>query len=410
MSKSASRLQGQVRGWMAPARWRPDVPRNVLVLGLVSGLADISSEVVYPLLPLFLTTVLGAPVAVVGLIEGVAESTASLLKVGAGWWSDRRGRRIPLVMWGYGLAAVGKALLALAPVWPLVLLARVVDRVGKGIRGSPRDALIADSTDPAHRGCAFGLHRAMDTAGAVLGPLLALLLVALLDDRLRLVFLLAVVPGVLSVLALTLVREPRPSTMMTTHPAVRPSLRGVDRQFVLFLLAALIFALGNSSDVFLLLRAKDLGLSTTAVVLAYVLYKFVAMSAAVPGGSAVDRLGRRTVFVAGLCVFALVYAGFALATRMWQAWPLFALYGVFLALTDGVGRALVVELAPSARRATALGAYGTTTGGAALVASIIAGVLWDHVGPAAPFILGAGCAVVAAAVLAAMLPARRITG
>jgi len=222
------------------------VPRNVFMLGVVSCFADISGEMIYPLIPIFLTGVLGAPVAVVGLIEGIAESTASLVKVFSGWWSDRTRKRKPLVIGGYGLAALGKLFLAVAFVWPVVLLGRFVDRFGKGMRGSPRDALIADSAPENARGRAFGFHRSMDTLGAVIGPLLGLLLVALLNDRLRLVFAIAIIPGLLSVGALALVREPRPKAAKQAAPP-KITLAGFDPRFRLFLLASLIFALGNSS-------------------------------------------------------------------------------------------------------------------------------------------------------------------
>lgn len=387
------------------------LPRAVVVLGIVSFFADVSSEIAYPLIPIFLTTVLGAPVWAVGLIEGVAESTASLTKVASGWWSDRIGRRMPLVVAGYALAALGKALLALAGSWPLVFGARFVDRFGKGVRGAPRDALLADVTTADQRGRAFGLHRTMDTAGAVVGPLLALALVALFDDRLRLVFLVATVPGVLAVVALAFVREPAravapPSAEVTATiatpatPTAPPAGRSpLDRRLVLFFAATLLFALGNSSDVFILLRAKDLGLSTTLVVLAYVVYNFVYMSGAYPLGALSDRIGRRGIFVAGLAMFAVVYLGFALIEDSRFVWPLLALYGLYMAATDGIGKALVSDLAPADRRGAVLGLYGTITGVSTLVASVLAGQLWDHVSVQAPFFLAAGGALAAIALL-----------
>lgn len=383
---------------------RNALPRAVIVLGIVSFFADVSSEIAYPLIPIFLTTVLGAPVWAVGLIEGVAESTASLLKVASGWWSDRIGRRMPLVIIGYGLAAVGKVLLALAGSWPLVFGARFVDRFGKGVRGAPRDALLADVTAPDQRGRAFGLHRSMDTAGAVLGPLIALALVGILDDRLRLVFLVAAVPGVLAVLALAFVREPARAVATTRSEAGRAAATAavrspLDRRLVLFFGATLLFALGNSSDVFILLRAKDLGLSTTLVVLAYVVYNFVYMSGAYPLGALSDRIGRRGIYIAGLGAFAAVYLGFALIQDSRFVWPLLALYGLYIAATDGIGKALVADLAPADRRGTVLGLYGTITGVSTLVASVLAGQLWDHVSVQAPFFLAAGGAIGAIALL-----------
>lgn len=382
------------------------VTRNVFLLSVTSFFADVSGEMVYPLIPIFLTTVLGAPVAVVGLIEGLAESTASLVKIFSGWWSDKVGRRLPLVVAGYGMAAVGKLLLAVAIGWPMVLFARFVDRFGKGMRGSPRDALIAESTPADQRGRAFGFHRTLDTAGAVLGPLLGLLLVALLSNRLRLVFALAVIPGILSVVALTRVRESRTAKPVAGTPAPSFSWRGFDRRLTVFLVATLVFSLGNSSDVFLILRAKNLGLSTTAVVLAYVLYNFVYMGASLPAGILSDRRGRRVVFVAGLVIFALVYTGFALANQAWFVWPLFAVYGLYIALTDGVGKALITDLAPGDRRATALGVYGMLTGVAALLASVAAGLLWERVGVEAPFIVGAVAALLGALLLIFVSPSQ----
>lgn len=383
------------------------VTRNVALLSVTSFFADISGEMVYPLVPIFLTTVLGAPVEVVGLIEGVAESTASIVKVVSGWWSDRVGRRLPLVVAGYGVAALSKLLLAVASVWPLVLVARFIDRFGKGMRGSPRDALIAESALPNQRGRAFGFHRSLDTAGAVIGPLLGLALVAFLHNRLRLVFAIAAVPGLLGVIALLRVREPRsePSAAGKARPSY--SIRGLDRRLQLFLLASLVFSLGNSSDAFLILRAKNLGLSTTAVVLAYVVYNFVYMGASLPAGIISDRRGRRVVFVAGLLIFALTYAGFAIAGQGYEVWPLFAVYGLYIALTDGVGKALISDVAPKNQRGTALGAYGMLTGIAALLASVVAGVLWDQVGVAAPFVLGVVAALAGALILLFASSSRR---
>jgi MFS family permease len=382
------------------------LPRNVTALGITSFLADVSSEMIYPLIPIFLTATLGAPVAIVGLIEGIAESTASLLKLASGWFSDHVRRRLPLVVSGYALAALGKLLLALAAAWPIVMFARFIDRFGKGIRGTPRDALIADSTPPDVRGRAYGLHRSMDTAGAVIGPLLGLGLVALLNDDMRLVFLLAVVPGTLAVVSLALVKEPVLPTREASpavpgrHTGIVARVGSLDGRLKLFLLASVVFALGNSSDIFLILRAKDLGLSTTATVFAYVIYNCVYMASALPAGIVSDRIGRRAVLITGLAIFAAVYAGFALTDRPVHVWPLFAAYGLYIAMTDGVGKALITDLAPGSSRATVLGAYGMITGLATLLASALAGLLWDLVAPWAPFALGAMGAAAGALMLA----------
>ena len=397
----------------AAERPQPRLPRNVILLGVVSFFADVSSEMAYPFIPIFLTSVLGAPVAAVGAIEGIAESTASLMKLASGWWSDRVQRRLPLVVAGYGLAAVAKVLLALAAAWPFVLLARFVDRFGKGLRGSPRDALIGDSAPPELRGRAFGLHRSMDTAGAVVGPLLALALASALNEDLRTVFLIAAVPGFLGVLALFLVREPRRierSAPASTPSKVLPIVGPMPRPLLLFIAASLFFAIGNSSDVFLLLRARDLGMSTTLVVLAYVVYNFVYMLAAYPVGILSDRIGRRGVFVVGLTTFAATYLGFALITGAAMVWPLFALYGLYMAATDGIGKALITDMAPTERRASAIGLHGMITGVGTRAASLLAGQLWDHVSPAAPFLLGAGSAALALVLLLAAFPSRPATG
>jgi len=397
---------------LSPSKLRKSVSglsRNVILLGVTSFFADVSSEMIYPLIPVFLTSTLGAPVSVVGLIEGVAESTASLSKPVAGWFSDRAGRRLPFVVSGYSLGTAGKLLLAAATAWPVVLLARFVDRLGKGLRDSPRDALIGDSTTPGLRGRAFGLHRAMDTGGAVIGPLLGLLLVALLNERLRLVFLIAAVPGFISVLCLSLVKERRGAAPTTeaSGEGLLQRLRSLDRRLKWFLLAALVFSLGNSSDVFLVLRAKELGLSITAVVLAYILYNFVYMSTSLPAGIASDYLGRRVVYVGGLLVFAGVYGGLAVADDAVFVWPLFAIYGLYIALTDGVSRALISDLAPAESRASALGIHGMLTGLATLFASVLAGQLWDHVGQWAPFAVGAAGAIIGASMLVIVIPSGR---
>ncbi len=385
----------------------PGVSRNVFAFGLVSFCADVASEMLYPLIPIFITTTLGAPVAVLGVIEGIAEGTASSLKVVSGWYADRLRSRKPLVALGYALSALGKLLLAAAFAWPQVLLARFVDRFGKGVRTSPRDALIADSSDPARFGRAYGFHRAADTAGAVLGPLLALLLVALWgEDNLRPIFILAIVPGIASVALIALVRERRRAPALPS-PGPTLDLSGADAAFWVFLGISVLFALGNSSDAFLILRAKDLGLGLTMVILAYVLYNAAFSLLAMPSGIASDRLGRRSVMVAGFLIFGLVYLGFALADRQSLVWPLFAVYGLYMAMTDGIARAFVADLAPPERRATFLGVYHTSIGLMAVASSALAGVLWQVVQPAAPFLVGASTAFLSAALLLALPPRAR---
>lgn len=373
--------------------------RNVVVLGVVSFFADVSSEMVYPIIPLFLTGTLGAPVLAVGIIEGIAESTASLLKFVFGWLSDKLGRRVPFTIAGYGLAALAKPGLALAFAWPVVLFVRFVDRAGKGIRTAPRDALIAGSTDPENRGRAFGFHRALDTSGAIVGPLVALLLLATLSDNYRSIFLLAFIPGALSVLALLAVREVARTPVSELPPLL--TLRGYDRRFLLFVAITLLFSIGNSSDAFLILRAEDLGLGATAVVFAYVVYNITYAGLSLPAGIRSDDVGRRPVLIAGFVIFTLVYLGFAFATDAWMVWPLFLVYGAYIAFTEGVGKAFIADLVPDERRGSAMGLYNASVGAMVLVASVMGGALWQFVGPAATFLAGAASAGAAAILLAA---------
>jgi MFS family permease len=374
------------------------VPPIVRKLGWVSLLADASTEMLYPILPIFLTTTLGAPAAVVGLIEGLADGVSTGLRAVAGIVADRvRDNRV-LVVAGYTVSSLAKPLLALAPGWGMVAALRVTDRVGKAFRGVPRDVMIADAVPAEKRGQAFGYHRSMDTAGAVIGPLIALVLLAVVgENHLRTVFLVAFVPGIATVaLVLTLPRNRRPPASVSVSAAklTGPPLpwRG---QFGYFVAAVAIFSLGNSSDVFLLLRAKDLGLSTSQVVLAFALFNLVNALASRAAGKRADRIGKLPVFRSGLAVFAAVYLGFAVAPSSAFVWPLLAVYGIYVALTDGVGRALVVDLVPAEIRGKALGVSQAVTGSAVLVAGIVAGLLWDQVSHSAPFVVGAGAAVVA---------------
>jgi len=382
----------------------PGVERNVFILGIVSFFTDVSSEAVYPLVPIFLTKTLGAPLAVVGAIEGVAEGTASIVRWLSGWVSDRLGRRKPFVVLGYGLAAVAKPLLALAFHWPVVLFARFVDRFGKGVRTAPRDALVAQWTERGERGRAFGFHRAVDTAGAVLGPLGALALLALLGDNFRLIFVLAFIPAVLGMVLLRFVGErTSPAAAAAAAQARGDGLR-FGRAYYAFFIVTIVFALGNSSDAFLILRSRNLGLGVSEAVLAYVAYNASYSLLAMPAGIASDRLGRRNVIGLGFAVFAAVYLGFAVIDAGAYVWLLFPVYGVYMALTEGVGRALVADLVSSERRGSALGLYHGGVGLMALLSSIMAGLLWDHIDPSAPFYLGASTAALALVLLFVLLP------
>ena len=382
----------------------PGVERNVFILGVVSFFTDVSSEAVYPLVPIFLTKTLGAPLAVVGAIEGLAESTASVLRWLSGWLSDRLGRRKPFVVLGYGLAAVAKPLLALAFHWPMVLFARFVDRFGKGLRTAPRDALVAQWTERQERGRAFGFHRAVDTAGAVLGPLGALALLAILGENFRLIFLLAFIPAALGMVLLRLVGERTPQPESAAAAQLQGGGLRFGAAYYAFFAVSLVFALGNSSDAFLILRSRNLGLGVSEAVLAYVAYNASYSLLAMPAGIASDRLGRRNVIGVGFAIFGAVYLGFAAVDAGAYVWLLFPIYGVYMALTEGVGRALVTDLVPGERRGSALGLYQGGVGLMALLSSIMAGFLWDHVGASAPFFVGGSTAALAFVLLFVFLP------
>jgi len=380
------------RRWVAQLR---TLDPNVRRLGLVSMLADLGSEIAYPLFPIFVTGVLGAPVALLGLIEGIAEATASITKYPFGQAADYTGRRRPFVFGGYSLGALGKLVIALAGGWPLALAGRFTDRLGKGMRTAPRDDLIAANTRPGQQGLAFGLHRTMDTMGAVLGPLVALALVQA-DVPLRWIFAVAVIPGVLSVVAIVfLVKEHREAPQ---RGAFRLSLPA-SPAFRWLLAGSLLFAVGNSSDTFILLKAQDVGMSTSAVILFYVLYNVVYAAGSLPLGGLSDRVGQYPVVIAGYLVFAAVYAGFAAAGSGWTLAVLFAAYGLYIAATEGTSKALIGRAVPTGERASALGLYSTATGLATFAASTVGGLLWSAWGPWATFAYGAAAAVGATALM-----------
>ena len=389
---------------------RRPLPRNVKALSVVSLLTDVSSEMIYPLLPIFLTTVLGASAAMIGTIEGFAESTAALLKLASGWWSDRV-RRKPLVVFGYGLAAVMRPLVGLATSASQVLAIRVSDRVGKGIRTSPRDALLADAADPAERGRAFGFHRSADNLGAVLGPLIAWLLLQHAGVAVRSVFLWSAIPGMLAIVVLLVfVREKRISETRVDAP-ISPTLSpvGSDSQplggaFWKYLFVLLVFTLGGSTDAFLLLRASQLGVTAAMIPLLWAAHSFVKSLTNTPGGMLSDKLGRKPLIVAGWVVYAIVYLLFGRATSAWQIWALFLVYGLYFGLTEGAEKALVTDLVPASKRGTAFGWYNFTVGLAALPASVIFGIVWDRVSPVAAFTMGATLAGVAAVGLMIVVP------
>jgi len=371
------------------------ISKNVFVLGLVSFFNDVASEMIYPIVPIFLTSVLGAPVAVVGLIEGLAESTASILKVVSGWLSDKWQKRKPFVVAGYSFSAISKILLSLAFSWPFVLFARFVDRFGKGMRTSARDALIVESSENSSRGRAFGFHRALDTSGAVIGPMIALLAIHFLDNNFRLIFFLAFIPSCIGILLLLFfVKEKKKEANLS--PALNLSWRNLDPSFKIFLLISFIFALGNSSDAFLILRAQNLGLSLSLVVLAYVLFNLAYAIFSMPAGIISDKIGPKKVLLVGFLLFSVVYLFFGLVHSSLFLWFLFPIYGIYMALTEGVGKAYISNLVPQEKIGTAFGVYQTTIGLCTFFASLIAGLLWTYIGVSAPFIFGSLMAFISA--------------
>jgi MFS family permease len=375
-------------------------PKNVWLLGWLSFFNDTSSEIIFPLLPLFLAQVLQVNKAWIGLIEGVAESTASLLKLFSGWWSDKIARRKGLIFIGYALSAFTRPLFALSQSALQVLFLRAIERVGKGIRTAPRDALLAESTPFADRGKAFGLHRAMDTLGAIGGPILAwILLSALPGDfghRLRLIFWLAFLPGFIGLWFIKKVKETPPAA---SNQPFKFSLQSFSPQFKFYLVIASLFALGNSSNVFLILKANAAGIPDALIPALWLVYNIVTASTSLPFGHLSDKIGRRKIIIIGMCFFALLYTAFGYLNFAWVMWILFALYGIYAGIDEGAQRAFAADLAPPDMRATAMGMYNFCLGIFTLPSSLIAGWLWDKFGSAYPFYFGALLAAVSAVLL-----------
>ncbi len=370
--------------------------RNVFYAGVVSLFMDVSSEMIYPLVPLFLAGVLGVNKSMIGLIEGIAESTASVLKAYSGWLSDRLGRRKSLMLLGYGISTLSRPIIALAGGWPQVLASRFVDRLGKGMRTAPRDAIIAESSEEATLARSFSFHRSMDTMGAVAGPAFALLLLQRQGSSYQTVFFLSMIPAIIAVLIIAaFIREKgRPARVAGVRPKL--TFRHFDWKARLFIVIAAIFALGNSSDAFLILRAGQLGIPTMMIPALYLMFNLIYAFSAIPAGIAADRFGKKRFILIGFVLFAGLYLGFAVAKTSTQIWVLFALYGIFMGLTEGVQKAFLATIIPREFKATAFGAYATATGLATLPASVIAGLLWDRVSPSATFCFGAAAAALSA--------------
>jgi MFS family permease len=392
------------------------LPRNVWAVSLTSFFMDISSEMVINILPLFLSNVLGVKTNVIGLIEGVAEATASLLKVFAGYLSDKLGSRKWLAVAGYAISAFSKPFFYFANSWGAVAGVRWADRVGKGIRTAPRDALVADSIDERHRGLAFGFHRAADTGGAVVGLLVALGVIWLAQagsmelnrSTFQTVVLISLVPAFLAVLSLAVGARDVPVLKERKMP--RFAFRSLGKRFCIFMLIVGLFDLGNSSDAFLILRAQERGLSIVGVMGMLVVFNLIYALVSTPAGSLSDRIGRRRLIIGGWLVYAAIYFGFALAGQGWHVWVLYALYGVYYGLAYGTAKAMVADIVPQELRGTAYGTYNAVLGILDLPASLIAGFLWQGVGtwegfgPSAPFFFGGAVALTAAVLMALVMP------
>ena len=383
------------------------ITRNIFLLGLVSLFTDLGSQMIFPLIPLYLVSVLGTGASVVGICEGAAETTASLIKAFSGYWSDRLKRRKPFVFVGYSLSAITKPLFALAGAWPLVLTVRMIERVGKGIRSAPRDAIVAESVDRSVRGKAYGFHRAMDGLGSVLGAFLAFILLSTTNSDYARIFLLAGIPGIAAVLFILFIKEPegREGQQIKTT-SMRVSFKALPANLRLLIVASSVFYLGHFGYAFLLLRARDIGLTDQTAILLYVLFYVVYVIAAIPAGMLSDRVGRKPVLMASYLIFAIVSLGLIFTDSLHSVLPFFAIYGMSFAMFDSVQRAYVVDFAPEHLRATALGTFHAAVGLVALPGGYIAGMLWDTIGPEATFVYGLTLAVISSLLLLSVKPAR----
>jgi MFS family permease len=384
------------------------LPKNVWNLGWVSFFNDVSSEMIYPLLPLFLTQVLGAGIVFVGLIEGIAESVSSFFKLFSGWFSDRFQRRKGIILFGYSLASITRPFIGVATSSFHILFLRFLDRIGKGVRTSPRDALLSQSCREDERGKAFGLQRAMDHAGAMAGPLIASLLMVSVTKDLRTIFVLAFVPALVCLWVLLRGVTDVIGSSASHRPPFKLHWKGWNRRFRFFVIIITLFTLGNSSDAFLLLRARDLGVETVSIP---ILWFFLHLSKTIfstPGGALSDKIGRRKVMILAWTVYGLVYLGFAFASEAYHIWVLFFVYGLFFGLSEGTERAWVADLVEESKRGTAYGAYHFCIGIAALPASLIMGFLWEMLGVAWAFCFGAGMALIAAFLAMTLMGGKRM--
>ncbi|MEI6692342.1 MAG: MFS transporter [Chlorobium sp.] len=382
---------------------------NVFYTGLVSFFMDVSSEMIYPLLPLYLANMLGVNKSLIGLIEGTAESTASLIKVFSGWLSDRIGKRKSLMITGYAISTMSRPIIALADVWQQVLVSRFFDRLGKGIRTAPRDAIISDSTDTAHLARSFSYHRSMDTMGAMVGPAIALIVLQLHSNNYKLVFWLSMIPGFIAVFIIAGFIKDTKKGSKTTLDRTPFTLKYLDWKVKFFILITTIFALGNSSDAFLILRAEQLGLKTVIIPAIYLMFNLVYSLSAIPAGIAADKFGKKRIILLGFILFTILYYGFAVVKSTTGIWVLFALYGLFMGLTEGIQKAFLSTIIPVNYKATAFGVYGMTAGLATFPASLLGGLLWDLVSPSATFYFGASMAALSTVLFIVLIISMRIS-
>jgi len=383
---------------------------TVVKLGLVSFFADVASEMLYPVTPIFLTTALGASMANLGLIEGVAEAIASLLKTYSGSWSDSVAKRKPFIIVGYFFGAISKPFIGVSQSWTHVLGARALDRTGKGIRSAPRDALIVDSVPSSKRGAALGWHRGMDTLGAAIGPVLAILLLSVNPNDLRSLYYWALIPGLISVIVIFTIRESKHEVRPKPFENPFKTWSKCSPAFKEYILAWGIFSVANSSDVFLLMKAKSMGQSTQSVILLFCVYNLIYALSSPYLGKLSDKIDRMKVLIGGLTIFTLVYLGFGFVNAGWQFWLLFGIYGLYMGATDGVGKALAVDLAPKEYKATSIGILGTVTGVCTIVASVLAGLIWDQFGSQWTFIFAATGSLLTIAILIFLMKSKSQKG
>lgn len=392
-------------------KFKEGLSKNVIILGIVSGLTDISSEMLYPVIPIFLSQFLKAPMTVIGLIEGIAESTASILKIWGGYISDRFRKRKPFIIIGYFLSAISKPIMAMAGVWQFVLFARFIDRVGKGIRTSPRDALIAASSEKQHWGKAFGFHRAMDTTGAALGPIITLLLFLILSEAeksYRIVFLIAFIPAIGGVFILKKYIKDEEEITKTETSKPLTATEPLSSDFKIFTFIYVLFSIGKFSDAFLIMKTKSIVSSTTHTIMVYFAYNILYAFLSTPAGIIADKIGKIKVFMLSFLIFAIVCFGFSKTDTPYGVWVFFLIYSFYGALNEGIAKAIISNLTTSQNRASGMGVFQGFSGIAIFLSSLLAGFLWDKFEPSTPFLVSSMTSILSLALLFIWIKSRKI--